>query len=138
MQKKNSSETKKETIEYLKSHSRGSEIYRLSCFTTPNFLRRLTMVTDIFENFDPPSKKFLAMPLRSVWFLFYPYFLLSSFFFFYLYFPWQTLTIHRTAGKGEWIIILFVFQLHPLTNIYLVDQDLYHCYVSLCNNRHTL
>ena len=34
--KKNSSETKQDTIEYLKSHSKGSEIYRLSCSTVPN------------------------------------------------------------------------------------------------------
>ena len=61
--KKNSSETKKDTIEYLKSHSKRYEIYRLSGSTTPNFLRWPTMVTDIFENFEPPSKKFLATPL---------------------------------------------------------------------------
>ena len=34
--KKPSSETKQDTIEYLKSHSKGSEIYRLSCSTIPN------------------------------------------------------------------------------------------------------
>ena len=66
MQKKNSSETKKDTIEYLKSYSKGSEIYRLSCFTTPNFLRRSTMVTDNFEDFEPPSKKFLATSLSWI------------------------------------------------------------------------
>ena len=31
------------------------------------------------------------------------FFVLSSFFFFYRYFPWQTLTIYRIAGKGEGI-----------------------------------
>ena len=61
--KKNISGTKKVTIEYLKSHSKESEIYRLSCSTIPNFLRRPTMVTDIFEDFEPPSKKFLATPM---------------------------------------------------------------------------
>ena len=61
---KNSSETKKGTIKYLKSHSKGSKIYRFSCSTTINFLRRSTMVIDIFEYFEPPSKKFLAKPLR--------------------------------------------------------------------------
>ena len=61
--KKNSSETKKDTIQYLKSHSKGSEIYRLSCSTNPNFFPRPTMVTNIFEDFEPPSKKFLATPL---------------------------------------------------------------------------
>ena len=47
---------KKDTIEYLKSHSKGSEIYRLSYSTVPNFLRQPTMVTNIFEDFEPPSK----------------------------------------------------------------------------------
>ena len=63
--KKNSSETKKDTIEYLKSHSKGSKIYRLSCSTAPNFLLFPTMVTNIFEDFlkKLPSKKFLATPL---------------------------------------------------------------------------
>ena len=63
---KNFSETKKDTIEYLKSHSKGFEIYRLSCSTTPNFLRRPTMVADIFEDFEPPSKEFLATSLNIV------------------------------------------------------------------------
>ena len=60
---KSSSETKKDTIEYLKSHS---EIYRLSCSATPNFLQRPTMVTDIFENFEQVSKKFLTTPLVTI------------------------------------------------------------------------
>ena len=61
--KKNSSETKKDTTEYLKSHSKRSKIYRLSCSTTPNFLLFPTMVTNIFEDFELPSKKFLVTPL---------------------------------------------------------------------------
>ena len=63
---KSSSETKKDTIEYLKSHSKGSEIYRLSCSATPNFLQRPTMVTDIFENFEQVSKKFLTTSLVTI------------------------------------------------------------------------
>ena len=63
---KNVSETKKDTIEYLKPHSKGFEIYRLSCSTTQNFLRRPTMWADIFEDFQPPSKKFLATLLNIV------------------------------------------------------------------------
>ena len=54
--KKKRSETKKDTREYLKSHSKGTEIYCLSCSTVPNFLRRPTMVTNIVEDFEPPSK----------------------------------------------------------------------------------
>ena len=38
------------------------------------------------------------------------------FFFFYRYFPWQTLAIHET---GEGIIIFLVFFFHLLTNIHL-------------------
>ena len=36
-----------------------SEIYYFSRSTTQNFLRRPTMVANIFEDFEPPSKKFL-------------------------------------------------------------------------------
>ena len=50
-------------IEHLKSHWKGSDIYRLNFSTTPNFLHRPTMVTNIFEDFEPPSKKFLATSL---------------------------------------------------------------------------
>ena len=61
---KDSSETKKDTTEYLKSHSKRSEIYPLSCSTTSNFLCQPTMVIDIFEDFEPPSKNFLG---KSLW-----------------------------------------------------------------------
>ena len=51
----------------------------------------------------------------SVWYVFYPYlfsfFLL--FFSFCLYFPWQTLTIHRITGEGVEVIISLVFYFHP-------------------------
>ena len=60
---KDSSETKKDTTEYLKSHSKRSEIYPFSCSTTSNFLYQPTMVIDIFEDFEPPSKKFLGKSL---------------------------------------------------------------------------
>ena len=49
--------------------------------------------------------------------------------FFYWYFPWQTLTIHRIAGMGEGIIIFLVFHFHPLTNIHLVHRDFYHFFL---------
>ena len=48
----------------MKSHWKGSEIYRFSRSVTRNFLCRSTMVADIFEDFEPPSKKFLATPLN--------------------------------------------------------------------------
>ena len=54
---------KKDRLEYKKSHWKGSKIYRFSCFVTRNFLCRSTMVADIFEDLEPPSKKFLATPL---------------------------------------------------------------------------
>ena len=44
------------------SRRKKSEIYRFSRFGTQNFLRRPTMVANIFEDFEPPSKKFLATP----------------------------------------------------------------------------
>ena len=71
--------------------------------------------------------------IPSVWFVFYPYFLFSPSFFLFLsdrYFPWQTRTIHRIAGKGEEIIIFLFFNLHPLTNFHLVHWDFYHFFYS--------
>ena len=47
-------------------------------------------------------------------------------FFFYWYFPWQTLTIHRIVGMGEGIFVFLFFHFHPLTNIHLVHRDFYH------------
>ena len=60
--------------------------------------------------------------LVCVLFVFFSFFL-SFFFFFNQYFPWQVLTIHRIAGKGEGIIIFLVFHFHPLRNIHLVNLD---------------
>ena len=48
------------------SHWKKSEIYRFSRFATQSFLRRPTMVANIFEDFEPPSKKFLATPLYNL------------------------------------------------------------------------
>ena len=62
--REHSSAAKKYRLEYLKSHCKGSEIYRSSCSTTQNFLRLPTALAHIFEeDFEPPSKKFLATPL---------------------------------------------------------------------------
>ena len=49
--------------------------------------------------------------------------------FFYRYFPWKTLTIHKTGGTGEGIIIFLVFHFHPLTNIHLIHRDFYHLFL---------
>ena len=51
-----------------------------------------------------------ALSLVCVLFAFFYFFLL--FFFFHRYFPWQTL-----VGKREWILLLLVFNFHPLKNI---------------------
>ena len=48
---------KTSSIEYVKSYWKGSKIYCLSRFAAQNFLRRPTMVTVIFNDFEPPSKK---------------------------------------------------------------------------------
>ena len=58
--------------------------------------------------------------MRSVQFGLCSVRLFSLFFFFYQYFPLQTLTIYRIAEKGEEI---FFFYFHPLTNIHLVQRD---------------
>ena len=42
--------------------------YRSSHSTTQNFFRRSTMVANIFEGFEPPSKKFLDTPLLYILF----------------------------------------------------------------------
>ena len=57
---------KKDRLQYVKSHWKGSEIYRFGHYSTQNFIRRPTMVADIFEDFEPPSKKFLATPLMKL------------------------------------------------------------------------
>ena len=62
----NSSAAKKDRLEFMKSHWKRSEIYRLSRSTTQNFLCRPTMVADISEYFESPSKKFLATSLLSI------------------------------------------------------------------------
>ena len=49
-------------ILYLKKEF---EIYHFRCSATQNFIRRSTMVADIFEDFDRPSKKFLATSLEK-------------------------------------------------------------------------
>ena len=61
--RENSSALKKDRSEYVKSHWKGSEIYSFGRSATQIFLRRLTMVADISEDFEPPSKRFLATPL---------------------------------------------------------------------------
>ena len=56
---------KKDRLEYAKSHWKGFEIYRYSRSVAQNFFCRSTMVADIFEDFEPPSEKFLATPLKD-------------------------------------------------------------------------
>ena len=63
LSQENSSAAKKERLEYTKSYWKGFEIYGFSSSGTHSFLRRLTMVADIFKDFEPPCKKFLATPL---------------------------------------------------------------------------
>ena len=48
------------------SHWKKSEIYHFNRFATQNFLRRPTMLANIFEDSEPPSKKFLATPLYDL------------------------------------------------------------------------
>ena len=51
------------------------------------------------------------------------------FLFLYRYFTWHKLKINSIAGKGEGIIIFYVFYFHQLANIDLVDQDFYHFFL---------
>ena len=60
LSQENSSAAKKDRLEYTKSYWKGFEI---SSSGTHSFLRWLTMVADIFKDFEPPCKKFLATPL---------------------------------------------------------------------------
>ena len=62
--RESSSAAKKDRLEYVKSSWKGSEIYRFSCSAAQNFILQPTMVANIFEEFEPPSKKFLATPLH--------------------------------------------------------------------------
>ena len=53
-----SSAAKKDRLEYVKTSWKGFEIYHFSRFANQNFIRRSTMVTDIFEGFEPPPSKY--------------------------------------------------------------------------------
>ena len=52
MIRESSSAAKKDRLEYMKFHWKGSEIYRFSHSAAQNFLCRSTMVADIFEDFE--------------------------------------------------------------------------------------
>ena len=54
-----SGDKKKDRLEYVKFHWKGSRIYRCSNSTSQKILCRQT----IFEDFEPPFKKFLATSL---------------------------------------------------------------------------
>ena len=72
--------------------------------------------------------------VRSVWSVFYPYFVFSFFSSLcYQHFPWQRLTVHRIAGNGEGINVFLVFHLHSLTNINLVIKIPLFLNRSICN-----
>ena len=62
--RENSSVSKKDVLDYKKSHWKGSKIYQFSHSATQIFLCCPTMVVEISEDFEPPSKKFLAMSLQ--------------------------------------------------------------------------
>ena len=56
-------------------------------------------------------------------------FFFLRFFIFYRYFLWQTLTIHRIAGRREGIIIFLVLHFLPPVNIHLVHRDFSHFFL---------
>ena len=56
---------KNDRLEYVKSHWKRSEPYRFSRFAIQNFLQRPTLVPDVSEDFETPSKKFLATSLQG-------------------------------------------------------------------------
>ena len=63
--RENISAARKDRLEYVESHWKGSKIYRFSRSTTQNFLCRPTIMAYIFEDFEAPSKKILATPLKK-------------------------------------------------------------------------
>ena len=60
---------KKDSLEYVKSHWKRSEINLFSCSLTQKVRRRrptmVDMVSDIFEDYEPPSKNFLATQVQG-------------------------------------------------------------------------
>ena len=54
--RESSSVTKKDMLGYVKTNSKGSEIYCFSRSASPNFNPRPNMVANVFEDFQPPSK----------------------------------------------------------------------------------
>ena len=53
---------KKDRLEYVKSHRKESEICHFNLSASQNPLRWPIKEVDIFEDFEPPSNKFRAMP----------------------------------------------------------------------------
>ena len=51
--------------QFVKSYWKGTKIYRFSRYITQNCLRRQP-VANIFEEFEAPSKNFLATPLLCI------------------------------------------------------------------------
>ena len=62
----NSSAAKRDKLQYVKCHWKESEIYRFSRSATQNFHPWPTMVANIFEDSEAPSKKFLPTPWRGL------------------------------------------------------------------------
>ena len=63
--RENSSAAKEDRLKYVKFNWKGPALYRASRSTTQSFLGGQTIVTYIFEDFESPSKKFLATPLYT-------------------------------------------------------------------------
>ena len=97
----------------------------LSKFSSEIYLSRIiNYLGSIFTLYVTWGAFSLVCVLSGFFFSFFLFF-----FSFYRYFPWQTLRIHRIAGKGEGVIIFYVFHFHPLSNIDLVHRDFYHFFL---------
>ena len=57
------SAARKDRLEYVESYWKVSKIYSSSLFGNQNIFRRPTMLSEIFKDFELPSKKFLPTPL---------------------------------------------------------------------------
>ena len=106
-----------------------SNFERFLCWKSRNYSQiNLSQTTNYWDRILRLYITWGAFSLVCVLSVFFHSFFLL-FVFFYRYFSWQTLTIHKIGGTGEGIIIFLVFHFHPLTSIHSIYRDFYHLFL---------
>ena len=105
--RESSSAAKNDSLEYVKSSRKGHKIYCFSRFATQNFILWLTMVDDIFKDFEWPSEKFLATPPA-----------------FQFGFNWLWLSL-KYQVSGTWLVekIIILAELYSLSQCCIFNEE---------------